>query len=199
MLFEFQEDVFDFFQTLSACHTVQVAATSDADATPPITQNGIENGNAAELRSVNSFTNITEESEANNTPESDFDETDFVKQTTHAVDQNIPFVGDISPLLNERKVNILDANGNSNAKPQFDNILAKRMDNRIHPKRPVSLYETETQSPPPVIRLTRPLSIEFARTLSHIEMEPTAAHMTHRRTQSYGASTNHNRQQSTSE
>lgn len=194
----FQDDVFDFFQTLSACHTVQVATTSDPDVPTPITQNGV----AAELRSVNSFTNITEENEANNTQESDFDETDFVKQTAHTINPNVPYVGhigDISPLLNERKVNILDANDNNNVKPQLDSILAKRLDNKVHPKRPVSLYETETQNAPPAIKLTRPLSIEFTRTVSHIEMEPRGAHMTHRRTQSYGASTNHNRQQSTSE
>lgn len=164
----------------------------DSEAEEPITQNG----NAAELRSVNSFTNITEESEANNTPESDFDETDFVKQQPHEMNQNVSYV-DISPLLNERKINILDANENNNIKPQFDNILAKRMDNRVHPRRPVSLFETssDTQNPPPVIKLTRPLSIEFTRTISHIEMGPTGTHMTHRRTQSYGASTNLNRQQ----
>lgn len=209
-----QDDVFDFFQTLSACHTVQVATTAEPEGETTVTQNGNTNGavnggvsgnvngNAVELRSVNSFTNITEESEVNNTQESDFDETDFVKQKSHETVQNVPYagpVGDISPLLNERKVNILDANDNNNIKPLSDNIVVKRLDNRIHPRRPVSLFETETQSPPPVVKLARPLSIEFTRTISHIEMEPRGAHMTHRRTQSYGASTNHNRQQSMSE
>lgn len=208
---EFKDDVFDFFQTLSACHTVQVATTAEPEGETTVTLNGNTNGvvngsvsgningNAVELRSVNSFTNITEESEVNNTQESDFDETDFVKQQSHETVQNVPYagpVGDISPLLNERKVNILDANDNNNIKPPSDNIVVKRLDNRIHPRRPVSLFETETQSPPPVVKLARPLSIEFTRTISHIEMEPRGAHMTHRRTQSYGASTNHNRQQS---
>lgn len=117
--------------------------------------------------------------------------------------QNVSYnghIGDISPLLIERKINLLDANENNNVKPQFDNILTKRLDNKVHPRRPVSLFETssETQNPPAII-LARPLSIEFTRTVSHIEMEPTGTHMTHRRTQSYGASTNHNRQQSISE
>lgn len=127
--------------------------------------------------------------------ESDFDEIDFVKQQPHETNQNVGHIGDISPLLNERKINILDANEN---KLQFDNILTKRMDNKVHPRRPVSLFETSSEmpNPPPAIKLVRPLSIEFSRTISNIEMEPTGTHMTHRRTQSYGASTNHNRQQS---
>lgn len=191
-----QEDVFDFFQTLSACHTVQVASTLEPEVQAPITQNG----NGGELRSVNSFTSITEES---NIQESDFDETDFVKQQPLEISQNVPYngqIGDISPLLNDRKINILDPNENNNIRPQFDNILIKRMDNKVHPRRPVSLFETstETQNPPPVRHLGRPLSIELTRTISHIEMEPTGTHMTHRRTQSYGASTNHNRQHSIS-
>lgn len=178
---------------------MQVATTSEPEVEATVTQNG--NGNGAELRSVNSFTNITEESEATNIQESDFDETDFVKQQPIEINQNVPYnghIGDISPLLNERKINVLDTNEN-NVKPQFENILSKRLDNKVHPRRPVSLFETssETQNPP-AIKLTRPLSIEFNRTVSHIEMEPTGPHMTHRRTQSYGASTNHNRQQSIS-
>lgn len=204
--------MFDFFQTLSACHTVQVATAAETEAVAPVNQNGNgdangtanvnENANGAELRSVNSFTNITEESEANNTQESDFDETDFVKQKSHETFQNVPYaghIGDISPLLIERKVNGLDTGENNNIRPPMDNILAKRLESKVHPRRPLSLFETETQSPPPVMKLARPLSIEFTRTISYIETEPTGTHMTHRRTQSYGAPTNHNRRQSISE
>lgn len=75
---------------------------------------------------------------------------------------------------------------------------------KANTKRPISLNEFPFSIAPQMspiyltrTKLPRPLSTDFKRTISAIESER-LNHLTHRRTQSYAASTSHNRQQSNS-
>lgn len=228
-IWEFREDVFEFFQTLATCHTVQVAGNEDGE---PITEaNSVDDliannndPNREEIQRVTSFTNIAEESENTASPDSDHDETDFIgrKQKDTNVITNGFHIGDISPLLfqknNEFGVNIVttsagtslgvaDAaaigfhnnnninNNNINNKlSPLDNKLFS-FENKLKLQRPLSMHDYPNalgiKLSPLNIRkaqLIRPLSIEFKRTLSSIDTER-QDNLTHRRTQSYGAST----------
>lgn len=69
-------------------------------------------------------------------------------------------------------------------------------------KRPITLNEFPFSIPSNLnemnfskTKLQRPLSTDFKRTISAIEADR-LSHLTHRRTQSYAATTTHNRQQS---
>lgn len=229
-IWEFREDVFEFFQTLATCHTVQVAGSETGE---PITEaNSVDDlsantdSNREEIQRVTSFTNIAEESENTASPDSDHDETDFVgrKQKDTNVITNGFHIGDISPLLfhknNEFGVNIVSNAGstlgaannngaasgfnnnnninnnniNNNKLSPMDNKLSS-FENKLKLQRPLSMHDYPNtlgiKLSPLNIRkaqLIRPLSIEFKRTLSSIDTER-QEHLTHRRTQSYGAST----------
>lgn len=229
-IWEFREDVFEFFQTLAACHTVQVAGTEDGE--PMTAANSVDNliadnaNNKEEIQRVTSFTNIAEESENTVTPDSDHDETDFIAKQTKDTNliTNGFHLGDISPLLfhknNEFGVNIatattagpaaglstLNSNTNNNNNNNNNNINTKlsaldvpnklfAFENKMSLQRPLSMHDYPNsmglKMSPINIReaqLVRPLSIEFKRTLSSIDTER-QDHMTHRRTQSYGAAT----------
>lgn len=73
--------------------------------------------------------------------------------------------------------------------------------NKIHPKRPISITDFQFPIKPlsPInmqrTKLQRPLSTDFQRTISAVDVER-LNHLTHRRTQSYAATTTHNRLQS---
>lgn len=73
--------------------------------------------------------------------------------------------------------------------------------NKIHPKRPTSMNDFQFPIKPlsPInmqrIKLQRPLSTDLQRTISAVDVER-LNHLTHRRTQSYAATTSHNRIQS---
>lgn len=95
--------MFNFFQTLSACHTVQVAGNEDDNEENLIPQTQEENqqqqldvqqtnqliannnSHSAEedeeqLQTVTAFNHITEENENNTAPESDADEVDLISK-----------------------------------------------------------------------------------------------------------------------
>lgn len=70
--------------------------------------------------------------------------------------------------------------------------------NKIHPKRPISITDFQFPKKPlsPInmqrTKLQRPLSTDFQRTISAVDVER-LNHLTHRRTQSYAATTTHDR------
>lgn len=87
--------MFDFFQTLSTCHTVQVAGHENEDngnavttefsdtattATPQTSSPSNEEDDPELLQKVTTFNNISEENENNTATESDLDEVDFISK-----------------------------------------------------------------------------------------------------------------------
>lgn len=90
----FQEDVFDFFQTLCTCHTVQVAGHENeangivlaefsdtaTTATPQPSSPSNDEDDPEQLQKVTTFNNISEENENNTAVESELDEVDFISK-----------------------------------------------------------------------------------------------------------------------
>lgn len=87
--------MFDFFQTLSTCHTVQVAGhENEANAnavlvefsdtattgTPQPSSPSNEEDDPEQLQKVTTFNNISEENENHTAAESDLDEVDFLSK-----------------------------------------------------------------------------------------------------------------------
>lgn len=210
-----KEDIFNFFQTLSACHTVQVAGDISSTA------EGDDNSKEEILQNVTSFTNITEENE-NATPlDSDLDEVDFIsKQKTKDTNliSNGMQLGDFSPLLfhksnNDFGVNIVGSSlmANSSNKlssmPPNENksIVSGKLfvNSKFNLQRPASLIDYPSSFSPKLSplnlrknQLSRPLSIELKRAISVAVESEKQDHMTHRRTQSYGATTEKRRNSS---
>lgn len=175
---------------ITAEYTLEPLPTRNSNDSPPEI-----------VQKITTFNNISEENENATAPESDIDDVDFVSKLQRLI-----------PTDDDRKEIVSPTNGSVNSKTYQDQRSVKLVtidsgslprNNKVHPALRQSASNDGVSMQPnqiPVLsfaskpKLQRPLSTDVQRTISAIEAER-LSHLTHRRTQSYAASTTLNRLQ----